>query len=277
MLSGCVFGERNDNEMASIGFDPVIGHGTRLMAESAPFPSDRTFNVWATASDGKQIIADEEIACTTKGWFSTQGRVQPDLIVAAYFPSDLKPEYTYGKGFVIEGHTIVDHDADILFASETLAEFDANGLVPLTFEHILAKVDFRIVHSLCAGIDVRLNKVEVKGFSKTGDYNLSGNQQWSVDSYGDSAVVYLAGDVGLAVTNEPQYVSEAITMIPQSCHLEIVATFAIRVGDGEFIKDEVSTGVFDAVWGQGRIHTYTLNLTDRQLIHTSAIGSWKNK
>ena len=65
LLTGCVGGVERVSK--NIGFNPVIGHDTRAVEESIPFPEDRTFNVWATAEDGTAVFAGETVAHNAAG------------------------------------------------------------------------------------------------------------------------------------------------------------------------------------------------------------------
>lgn len=279
LMAGCVAGEKTEKNPVEIGFRPVIGHDVRASEESIPFPESWTFNVWATrTSDGGTAIHDETITHATDGWLANEIWPESSLVFAAYYPSTLQPEYTPGHGFVLRDFNASTGDADILVAKETEASPEAEGLVPLHFEHILSRVDFRVRHSLAANIEVVAKKVEIKGFDLTGDYNVGGDHKWAIDNTGGSILVYDAGEAeGLKVTDTAQYIGGEYFTIPQHCKGEIVVTFLVRIDNGGWVEDTVSTGPLDSDWQPGTQYTYTVNLTDTRLTYTTGISSWTSK
>lgn len=279
LLAGCVAGVKTDKIPVTIGFRPVIGHDVRASEESIPFPENWTFNVWATrTSDGGTTIHDATITHAPDGWFANEIWPESSLIFAAYYPSTLQPEYTPGHGFVIRGFNASSDDNDVLIAAEVEGDPEAEGLVPLQFEHILSRIDFRVRHSLAQDIDVVAKKVVIKGFDLTGDYNVGGDGRWTIDDQTGSILVYDAGDgEGITVTDMAQYIGGEYFTIPQHCKGEIVVTFNVRTGNGGWVEDEVSTGAIDSDWQSGTRYTYTMNLTDTRMTYTTGITSWTSK
>lgn len=279
LLTGCVAGKSTDLLPMNIGFDPVIGHDVRASEESIPFPEDWTFNVWATrTSDRGTAISDATISHGSEGWIANAIWPESSLVFAAYYPSDLEPEYAPGHGFVLRGFNASNGDADVLMAKEVEGSPEAEGLVTLHFEHILSRVDFRVRHSLAQDIEVIAKKVVLKGFDLTGDYNIAGDHKWTIDDKTGSIVVYDAGaGEGIKVTDSSQYIGGEYFTIPQHCKAEIVVTFNVRIGNGGWVVDEVSTGELDTDWQPGTQYTYTVNLTDTRLTYTTGISSWTSK
>lgn len=279
LLTGCVAGKSTDLLPMNIGFDPVIGHDVRASEESIPFPEDWTFNVWATrTSDRGTAISDATISHGSEGWIANAIWPESSLVFAAYYPSDLEPEYAPGHGFVLRGFNASNGDADVLMAKEVEVSPEAEGLVTLHFEHILSRVDFRVRHSLAHDIDVIAKKVEMKSFDLTGDYNLAGDGKWTIGSTDGSIVVYDAGNgAGITVTDAAQYIGGEYFVIPQYCPLELVVTFNVRIGDGGWVEDVVSIKTVGTEWEPGKQYTYTMNLTDTKLTYTTGISSWTSK
>lgn len=261
-----------------IRFDPVIGHDTRADEESIPFPEDRTFNVWATSADGGVTLAGETVAHSEGGWLTDKRWPEKELLFAAYYPSDLAPDYIPGHGFIINGFTASSEDAEVLIAHEASDGEGTEGVHTLHFEHILSRVDFRVKHSLAGDIDVRAVKVEMKGFALSGDYNVAGDHSWTVDGTDGSIVVYDAGEgEGLTVDDMAQYIGKQFLTIPQHCKAEIVVTFKIRMHEGGWVTDTISTGNLNTDWQEGTQYTYTMNLTDTKMTYTTGISSWTSK
>lgn len=276
LLTGCISGVERESKM--IGFNPVIGHDTRADEESIPFPEDRTFEVWATAEDGTTVLAGETVTHGSAGWMTSTPWPQEELLFAAYYPSDLDPEYIPGHGFILKDFAASSEDVEVLIAQESSDSEGTDGIHTLHFEHILSRVDFRVRHSLSGDIDVRAVKVEIKGFALSGDYNVGGDQKWTIDSKDGSIVVYDAGtDEGLTVTDMAQYIGGQYLTIPQHCRAEIVVTFKISMYGGGWVTDQISTGMLDTDWQSGTQYTYTMNLTDTKMTYTTGISSWTSK
>ena len=217
LSAGCVAGMKTDRVPVDIGFNPVIGHDVRASEESIPFPEDWTFNVWATkSSDGATHMDDVTLAYGPQGWVADAQWPDCPLIFAAYYPSALQPEYSPGHGIIIRNFNASSDDNDVLVAMEAEYECDADVLVPLHFEHILSRVDFRVRHSLAQDIEVFAKKVVIKGFDLTGDYNLAGDHKWTVGAKDGSITAYDAGETqGLKITDVAQYVGDEYFIIPQ--------------------------------------------------------------
>ena len=234
LLTGCIGDMERDAK--PIGFDPVIGHDTRAVVESIPFPEDRTFNVWATAEDGTPILAGETVAHGADGWKATKQWPDSELMFAAYYPSDLAPVYQPGHGFILHDFNASDDEVEVLIAQESIDEEGTSGIHTLHFEHILSRVDFRVKQSLSGDIEVRAVKAEISGFGLTGDYNVAGDYKWKVDGTDGRIVIYDAGQgEGITVTGTAQYFGDEFFVIPQYCKGEISITFMVRVGNGGWI------------------------------------------
>lgn len=276
LLTGCIGDMERDAK--PIGFDPVIGHDTRAVVESIPFPEDRTFNVWATAEDGTPILAGETVAHSADGWKATKQWPDSELMFAAYYPSDLDPVYQPGHGFILHDFNASDDEVEVLIAQESTNEEGTSGIHTLHFEHILSRVDFRVKHSLADDIEVKAVKAELTGFGLTGDYNVAGDFRWTVDGTDGTITIYDAGQSGgITVDDTAQYIGSEYLTIPQHCKAEIYVTFLVRIGDGGWVEDRVSTGQLNTQWQPGKQYTYTVNLTDTKLTYTTGITSWTSK
>lgn len=276
LLTGCVGGV--ERVAKNIGFNPVIGHDTRAVEESIPFPEDRTFNVWATAEDGTAIFAGETVAHNAAGWTTTQQWPESSLLFTAYYPSDLAPEYIPGHGFILHDFNASTDDVEVLIAHEVTGEEGTEGVQSLHFEHILSRVDFRVKQSLSGDIEVRAVKAEISGFGLTGDYNVAGDYKWKVDGTDGRITIFDAGQgEGITVTNTAQYFGDEFFVIPQYCTGEITITFMVRIGNGGWIEDKVSVGPLYTEWQPGKQYTYTMNLTDTKMTFTNGITSWTSK
>jgi hypothetical protein len=278
-MASCVLGIETNKIPVNIGFMPVIGHDTRAdIEESIPFPEDRDFRVWATNSyDGSMVLNNESISYTSEGWLASQMWPEAELSFTAYWPTDLNPEFDRESGVIIRGFNTNEDKRDLLVA-RTKAEYDADSLVTLGFDHLLSRIDFRVMHSLEDGIEVVIEKIEMVGYGFTGDYNTHGDGKWRVDSQKDSHVIYdAAGGEGWNLTKNAEYIGDDFYAIPQLCLADVVVDCRVRVGNGGWVPDQLSVGNLRTDWQSGKQYTYTLNLTDTRLVYTTGISNWNNR
>lgn len=276
LLTGCFLGKDTTKIPVRIGFLPVIGHDTRA-EESVPFPQERSFNVWALHTGNGNLVLDKEnITYGYDGWLASKTWPEAELEFTAYWPTDLNPEYDKEKGVIFRNFKA--EDVDLLVATER-TEYESDTLVPLHFEHILSRCEFRVMHSLESNIEFRVTKIEMKGFGLSGDYNTYGDGLWVPASREESYTVYKAEDEnnGWLLTNEPVYIGKDFYTIPQLCTAMIEMQFKVRVNGGEWIPDSAVAGPMTSDWKSGTQYTYTLNMTDEKLTYTTGISNWNNR
>ena len=276
LACSCVLGLQSNKIPVNIGFRPVIGHDTRAeIEESVPFPQDRSFKVWATnTEDGSTVLNDEAVSYGTSGWFASQIWPDAELSFTAYWPVDLAPSYDPDKGVSIKGFNTDKDKRDILVARNK-AEYDADSLAVLNFDHILSRVDFRVMHSLEDNVEVVLTKIELDGYAFSGDYD---GGAWTVGAKTDKHVVYDAGTgAGMKLTKDAVYVGVDFYTIPQLCEAAVVLYCNVRVGAGGWIPDILKIDGLKTDWQSGKQYTYTLNLTDTRLTYTTGISNWNNR
>jgi hypothetical protein len=259
-----------------VGFDPVIGHDTRA-EESVPFPAERTFNVWAVSAAGGEVyIDDETISCGSDGWLSATIWPHDELSFHAYSPSDLNPQFSKKDGLTIKDFDCSGGHVDILVAKTGNIGQDADSLVILPFEHALSRVEFRMQQSLDSQISVRLRKIEMIGFASKGTYNSRKSTPWEIGPKDFSYVVY-DDPVGHELTSTPIYIGEEFYTIPQLCSARIEVTFEIKFGDAAWIPQVEEIKELDTNWEPNTHYTFTLNLTETKLTHTTGISNWNNR
>ena len=277
LLSGCVSLD-TARTTSDITFRPLIGHDTRAV-ESVPFPEDQTFKVWAsTQTTGETYIDAEEISCTEAGWVSSKKWPLETLSFEACWPTDLAVEYTDHNGLQLRGFECTKGDMDILFANAS-SEDMVDGVSILRFDHILSRVEFRMLHSLSDDMSVRLKKIEMSGFAGKGDYNVKKKNEWSTDANNFSYVVYDAGDTdGIDITSgTAQYIGEEFHVIPQPCTAALTVTYDVRFGDANWIPQTETIESLNTFWEPSKHYTYTVNLCIDKLKHTTGISSWNNR
>ena len=277
LLTGCVGGLNVNKYPINIGFRPVIGHDTRA-EESVPFPEDKCFRLWAQKSLlGTMHIEDETISYNN-GWFASKSWPETELHFEACWPTDLPTEYTRSKGIQLKDFDCSGGDVDVMLAVAE-SDYEIDSLVILRFEHILSRVEFRMLHSLSEEMSVRLKKIEMNGFALKGDYNTKHSSNWSTSDASCTYTVYDAGDTdGITILNgKAQYVGLDFYAIPQTCKASVDVTYEVRYGDATWIPQTESISSLDTQWDQSKHYTYTLNLRMDKLTHTTGISSWSNR
>ena len=274
-LCGCSFGIDTEKIPMNIGFKPVIGHDTRA-EESVPFPTDQSFRVWAVnTTNGNTVLNNDHIVYGANGWMTNYIWPEAELDFAAYWPIDLNPEFDKEKGIIIKNFGA--DDIDLLVAREK-AVSESDSLVTLHFEHILSRVEFRIKHSLEDHIELILTKIELNGYGKNGNYNEKGSGFWELNTENEGKTIYDAGEnPTLKLTKEAQYIGKDFYTIPQQCTGTATVYFRVKVGDGQWVPDKVTTKPLNTEWESGKQYTYTLNITDTKLAFTTGISNWNNR
>ena len=277
LLSGCV--ELDTTRTSShITFRPLIGHDTRAV-ESVPFPEDRTFKVWASTQTTSETYIDaEEISHTDEGWVSSKKWPLETLTFESCWPTDLAVEYTNHNGLQLKNFDCTKGDMDILIASAS-SEDMIDGACVLRFDHILSRIEFRMLHSLSEEMSVRLKKIEMIGFAGKGDYNVKKKNEWSTGANDFSYVVYDAGDTdGIDITSgTAQYIGEEFHVIPQACTASLEVTYDVKFGDANWIPQTETIESLNTFWDPSKHYTYTVNLRMDKLTHTTGISSWNNR
>ena len=277
LLSGCV---KQETTRASgyIAFKPLIGHDTRAV-ESVPFPQDQSFKVWAlNQTTGQSHIAGETISHSSDGWVSEQLWPLDMMYFEAYWPTDLPMEFSPSEGLQLRGFDCSSADVDILVAKAA----DNNGeddVVLLPFDHILSRVEFRMMHSLSEGMSVRLKKISMIGFASRGDYNTRISGGWVTAEDDFTYVVYDAGETdGIEIHGgDAQYIGEEFYVIPQPCIAALEVTYDVRYGVANWIPQTETIESLKTHWEPGKHYTYTVNLRMDKLTHTTGISSWNNR
>ena len=259
----------------NIAFRPVIGYDTRA-DESVPFPEDRTFNVWAQKDRGGDLYLDNDNIAYKDGWNSPKIWLEEGLSFQAYWPLDIPVSYSKSEGIQIKGFDCTAGNVDILIAK---AHSDANidGVLVLPFDHILSRLEFRMMHSLADGMSVRLKKIELKGFGQNGDYNTASSGQWHVKDYSASHVVFESEEGAEVIKGEPLYFGEEFYTIPQICVASVEVSYEVKYADATWIPQVETIKNLEVVWESSKHYTYTLNLCMDKMKHTTGISSWRNR
>lgn len=276
LMTGCV-GLRTNKVPVNIGFRPVIGHDTRA-DESVPFPQDRTFRLWAQESRTGSLYLNDETIRYNGGWNASKIWPDEELTFEACWPMDLPASYSKSEGLQIKDFDCSGGDVDILLA-KAYDGFEVDSLVVLRFDHILSRVEFRMLHSLSDSMSVRLKKIEMKGFAFKGSWNTKESGRWHIEDRNNSYTVYDAGDgEGIEITaGTAQYIGDDFHVIPQISSAALEVTCDVRYGSASWIPQVETIKSVDTEWDPGKHYTYTLNLRMDKLTSTTGISSWNNR
>ena len=274
LLSSCI-ALNTDKTTVNIAFRPVIGYDTRA-DESIPFPEDRSFRVWAQEVSSGQIYMQDERVSYNGGWTTSYIWPENDLNFEACWPVDLPVEYSARNGIQINSFDCTGGDVDILLAKGS-SEQVADGILPLRFDHILSRIEFRMMQSLADGMSVRLKKIELKGFGNMGDYNTRTSDMWDVRVYNASRVVFESEEGEAVAKGEPLYFGDDFYTIPQICVASVEVSYEVKFADATWIPQADTIKTLEVAWDPSKHYTYTLNLCMDKLKHTTGISSWSNR
>ena len=274
LLCGCI-GHETDKTTSNIAFSPVIGYDTRA-DESIPFPEDRSFRVWAQEGSSGPIFMQDEVVSYNSGWTTSYVWPENELNFEACWPIDLPVEYSATNGIQINAFDCATGDIDILLAKGS-SEQVADGILPLRFDHLLSRLEFRMMHSLADGMSVRLKKIVLKGYGQKGDYNTVDPGMWYVKEYDASRVVFESEEGAEVIKGEPLYFGDDFYTMPQICVASVEVSYEVKFGDGTWIPQVESIDILEVIWESGKHYTYTLNLCMDKLKHTTGISSWSNR
>ena len=276
--AGCVSEHMTNRILQNIGFAPVIGNDTRA-EESVPFPQGRSFKVWAVnQTSGDMYINGETISHSNEGWTSSAIWPLDRLHFEACWPTDIPVEFSPINGLQLVDFDCSSGDVDILFAKAD-DDCENDDIVNLSFGHILSRVEFRMMHSLTDGMEVRLKKIRMIGFASKGDYNTRAYGYWNVSEPDHECVIYDAGDtdgIDLEAGNAV-YVGEEIYVLPQACAASLEVTCDVRYGTANWVPEIETIESLKTHWEPGKHYTYTVNLRMDKLTHTTGISNWNNR
>lgn len=276
LLSGCVGLQQTQRVAVTIGFDPVIGHDTRV-EESVPLPQDRTFNVWAVGTSAKEpYLDDESISYKDNAWTSSKPWPLEELMFEAYSPSSLKPDFSSDKGLTIRDFDCSEGNMDILVAKTGFRSQDVDSLVTLPFEHALSRVEFRMHQSLSSNMAVKVKKIKLSGFASTGTYNSRSDDRWTVGVHDFSRVVFEDED-GVPMTSDLMYLGDDFYTIPQLCLARVEVDFEVKYADATWIPQTEVLEKVEICWDPNTHYTYTLTLTEAKMTIYPGISNWNNR
>ena len=269
-----------------IVFDPVIGSEVRSSSNvdmSVPFPEDKSFGVWALDSqNGGKYIDDQQIRCSDGIWGDESLPFWPtssSLTFFAYAPYSLDMRFEDGN-LALEGFDIREDGTEVLFAKTPSGLTSSEGAVKLPFVQALAKLDVRIANGFGVDVDVRIDRILLKGVAMRGDFHSVRYPYWKADesSTVDITIFDSERDGQFLAGPTMQFIGDVHTVIPQGLTPSIELTYAFRVDEGEWIDGQVEAAELRNIfWEPGRYYTYSLRINEIKLSYTTGIGHWNER
>ena len=269
-----------------IVFDPVIGSEVRSSSNvdmSVPFPEDKSFGVWALDSQsGGKYIDNQQIRCSGGIWGGESLPFWPSsssLTFYAYAPYGLQMGLE-GGSLALEGFDVREDGTEVLFAKTSSGLTSSDGEVKLPFIHALAKLDVRVANGFGADVDVRIDRLLLKGVAMRGDFRSNRHQYWKADESSTVDVIIFDSERDGQFLAGPtmQFIGDVHTIIPQGLAPSIELTYAFRVDEGEWIDGQIdSVELRDVFWEPGRYYTYSLRINEMKLSCTTGIGHWNER
>lgn len=275
LLTACVGGLQTAKVSVNIGFRPVIGNDTRA-EESVPFPTDKSFILWAQEQNSDNLYIDKTTVAYDNGWTVDKLWGDNPLRFSACWPTDLDYVHSKADGVQIHGFELADGDIDIIVA-ETTADNKSNALVTLNFQHVLSRVEFRVNHYLTDNMSIRINKIELKNIAKKGSYNTTAKNDWSGLSEYGSHVVFDHPEGQMISSQTLNYVGEELYAIPQLTVGVLEMQCEVRYGSGGWVPQKYVIDPFEIIWDPGKHYTYSITFRMDQVVYTAGISSWGNR
>ena len=266
-----------------IVFNPVVGNEVRSTDMSVPFPEDKTFGVWASGNKSVgTFIADKEICCTDGVWVSESLPFWPSnssLRFLAYSPYGLQMQLEDGN-LVMKGFDVHKNDTEVLFATTPSGLTSEQGEVKLPFTHALSKLDVRVANRFGSEIDLRIDRIALKGVAMRGDFNSSRHPYWKVDesTLEDVLIFDSERDGQFLAGTTMQFIGGVHAVIPQGLEPYFELVYAFRVDEGEWIDgQQESVQLRGVYWEPGRYYTYSLGINEEKVSYTTGIGHWNGR
>jgi hypothetical protein len=275
ILSSCVGSLQTNRDSVDIEFRPVIGTDTRAEG-SIPFPQERSFRLWATEDGSEEQYISDAVITYNGGWYAPKPWTDGPLRFSACWPTDLDCVHSADNGLQITSFDSSEGKTDILLA-EIKADNEAGSLVTLSFQHILSRVEFRIMHSLHESMSVKVHKVTLEEVAMSGSYNLTSRDRWAGQTKHEDYLIF-ESEEGLEINStDAVELGKYFYAIPQMTSARLKVECQIHYGQaGSWIPQTYEISPMEIVWDSGKHMTYTLNIRMDKMVHTLGISSMNN-
>ena len=254
------------------GFQNVLSRGA-LVTDKSVVTSFEVFSNFYTQSQPNvssfYFMKNEQVSDgvnPSKAYYWPPADCNLDFIALAPYKAGRtwKSEDTDGNPIAPQLTYTVDDDVtkheDLMIAKTDKMNLgnSTNASVPLSFNHILASVQFAF-GDMPEGT---VKSISISGpLSKIGTYTVDGN--WS-NSNAESVTYTIAADAGVATTqdvNGKKIVNEKIITLPQSFEAEKL-TLTVVFNDNSAGERTLTAKIPAGKWAQGTTTNYTISITE---------------
>ena len=253
------------------GFQNVLSRGA-LVTDKSVVTSFEVFSNFYTQSQPNvssfYFMKNEQVSDgvnPSKAYYWPPADCNLDFIALAPYKAGRtwKSEDTDGNPIAPQLTYTVDDDVtkheDLMIAKTDKMNLgnSTNASVPLSFNHILASVQFAFGNMP----EGTVKSISISGpLSKTGTYTVGGN--W-INNNAESVTYTIAADAGVATTpdvNGKKIVNEKIITLPQS-FAENKLTLTVVFNDNSAGERTLTAKIPAGAWAQGTTTNYTISIT----------------
>ena len=146
--------------------------------------------------------------------------------------------------------------------------------------HALTKLDMRVVNGYGTDMDIRIDRILLRGVAVRGDFSSARYPYWRADEASTVDVIIFDSERDGQFLAGPtmQFIGDINTIIPQGLNPSVEISYSFRVDEGDWIDGQTdSAQLRDVFWEPGRYYTYSLRLSEMKLSCTTGIGHWNER
>lgn len=198
---------------------------------------------------------DAEVKNVSGSWSYEPVRYWPDNCTLGFFgiaPVDIVPTIESESDWSIQ-YTVSSEPTqqpDIMTATTVNTLTQNDGLVQMSFQHLLSQINFRVNSELTDGTTI--TSIALDGVNVSGIYTYSGNSgSWTINSGSQIITVdNLDADGGNVSVNKPDH---TLMLLPQNDLSTVTLTVALS-------NDKTKSATLSGSWVAGTAYTYSINI-----------------
>jgi len=233
----------------------AVGRSTPVN-DANPLTSFRVYAFkYPTDGSANGKFFDAEVKNVSGSWSYEPVRYWPDDCTLGFFgiaPVDIEPTIVSESDWSIDYTVSPDptQQPDLMTAKTANTLTQNNGLVNMTFQHLLSQINFRVNSELTDGTTI--NSITLDGVHGSGSYNFSGNSgSWTINSGSQTITVdNLDTDGGNVSVNKPDH---TLMLLPQNDLSTVTLTVALS-------NDKTKSATLSGSWVAGTAYTYSINI-----------------
>jgi hypothetical protein len=303
MATVALFASCSSDEILDVPVDKTIQFSGAFVDNSTRAASDpsytsdnlTSFNVYGWVSktaDGTtttgQIFNEIEVSKSSGTWAYADAYTQYwvdgasytfDAIAGANGTINIKGD---ANGTNASAPTITSFDVskqtDLIFATATDADKDANGKIPFTFKHQLAKVKFSFLNSTSGDINAKITSIKIKNVAQKGNVALgtssvtwTGLNETYELSFGDTETT---GYISKTSGTYTESANEKF-LIPTEASYDVAFTTAIYQKDVLIKTVDHTATITKTTFEAGKAYNFLAELTASNIDPTATNGLQK--